>query len=80
MSRGLLIGRSDRIRTYDLHTPSVMRYQAALRSVTSGSFQPCQAARTITPGIGGCNCHKVNFDINRRATGEGLLIPQELLL
>ena len=25
------IGRDDRIRTYDPHTPSVMRYQAALR-------------------------------------------------
>ena len=27
----LSIGRDDRIRTYDPHTPSVMRYQAALR-------------------------------------------------
>jgi hypothetical protein len=26
-----IIGRDDRIRTYDPHTPSVMRYQAALR-------------------------------------------------
>jgi hypothetical protein len=26
-----IIGRDDRIRTCDPHTPSVMRYQAALR-------------------------------------------------
>ena len=37
LARGLLlnfimnIGRDDRIRTCDPHTPSVMRYQAALR-------------------------------------------------
>lgn len=30
-------GRDDRIRTCDPHTPSVMRYQAALRPVTSGA-------------------------------------------
>src|SRR6476469_7651137 len=29
-------GRSDRIRTCDPHTPSVMRYQAALRSDPAG--------------------------------------------
>lgn len=29
-------GRDDRIRTCDPHTPSVMRYQAALRPVSSG--------------------------------------------
>ena len=30
-------GRDERIRTSDPHTPSVMRYQAALRPVTSGA-------------------------------------------
>ena len=33
---GETTGRDDRIRTCDPHTPSVMRYQAALRPETSG--------------------------------------------
>ncbi len=35
--RGETTGRDERIRTSDPHTPSVMRYQAALRPETSGA-------------------------------------------
>lgn len=34
-----LIGRDERIRTSDPHTPSVMRYQAALRPDRSAAYR-----------------------------------------
>ena len=37
MAQPLAYGRSDRIRTYDPYTPSVVRYQTALRSDKSNT-------------------------------------------
>ena len=37
-AKSLIYGRDDRIRTCDPHTPSVMRYQAALRPDRSAAF------------------------------------------
>ena len=37
LRKGETTGRDERIRTSDPHTPSVMRYQAALRPETSGA-------------------------------------------
>src|SRR3546814_8916784 len=63
-------GRDDRIRTCDPHTPSVMRYQAALRPETSGGrpykarvrrwqapIVPIHAARSIAKGLHGSEEH-----------------------
>ncbi len=52
------VGRDDRIRTCDPHTPSVMRYQAALRPdrgaasrQESQGWQPSmQTERPVAPG------------------------------
>ena len=43
-------GRGDWIRTSDPHTPSVMRYQAALRPDRSAAFRLGAPARQAPPG------------------------------
>src|SRR5574338_370517 len=43
-------GRGDWIRTSDLHTPSVMRYQAALRPDLAGASRQRQAIRQANGG------------------------------
>ena len=54
---GSRIGRSDRIRTCDPQTPSLMRYQAALRSV---SLEPARAG-TIAVTARPCNARVKDF-------------------
>ena len=45
-----IIGRDERIRTSDPHTPSVMRYQAALRPDRSAAYR--QVLRDAQAGVG----------------------------
>ena len=45
-------GRGDWIRTSDLHTPSVMRYQAALRPDLAGASRQGRSARQGVRGAG----------------------------
>ena len=73
----LLIGRDERIRTSDPHTPSVMRYQAALRPEPvegapiwgkRGHGKPVDIARQSEEGE-----HKVNASMPR-CSGETKLL------
>ena len=62
------IGRDDRIRTYDPHTPSVMRYQAALRPDRQCLNR--QWKRAYMAGFvekQGCLCREMRFKIGNRA-------------
>ena len=48
-----IIGRDERIRTSDPHTPSVMRYQAALRPDRLAGAWPTEALHICRgPGLG----------------------------
>ena len=53
------LGRGDWIRTSDLHTPSVMRYQAALRPDLAGaSRQALGLKQGAARGVSGAQAKK----------------------
>ena len=73
-------GRDDWIRTSDPHTPSVMRYQAALRPVTSGAGPIGSASGRRKRRLGRRNCQPESLLLVAARPGAGArlraLLPQ----